>query len=37
MDRWNIISKLNYLEENQEIEIISKKINANVEEKKLIR
>jgi len=26
MDRWNIISKLNYLEENQEIEIISKKL-----------
>ena len=27
MDRWNIIAKLNYLEEEQEIEIVSKKIN----------
>ena len=37
MDRWNIIAKLNYLEEEQEIEIVSKKINSNTEEKKLIK
>ena len=37
MDRWNIIAKLNYLEEDQEIEIVSKKINSNTEEKKLIK
>jgi cobaltochelatase CobS len=29
MDRWNIISKLNYLSEDTEIEIVSKKIEAN--------
>jgi cobaltochelatase CobS len=37
MDRWNIISKLNYLSEETEIEIVSKKIKANDEEKKYIR
>jgi len=37
MDRWNIIAKLNYLDEDKEIEIISKKINANGDEKKLIK
>ena len=29
MDRWNIVSKLNYLSEDTEIEIVSKKIEAN--------
>ena len=29
MDRWSIISKLNYLSEETEIEIVSKKIKAN--------
>ena len=37
MDRWNIVAKLNYLEEEKEIEIISKKISASSEDKKLIR
>ena len=37
MDRWNIVAKLNYLDEEKEIEIISKKISANSEEKKLIK
>ena len=37
MDRWNIVAKLNYLEEEKEIEIISKKISANSDEKKLIK
>ncbi len=37
MDRWSIVAKLNYLEEDKEIEIISKKISANLEEKKLIK
>ena len=37
MDRWNIVAKLNYLDEEKEIEIISKKIVANTEEKKLIK
>src|SRR6056300_944930 len=37
MDRWNIVAKLNYLDEEKEIEIISKKITANTEEKKLIK
>ena len=37
MDRWNIVAKLNYLDEEKEIEIISKKIIANTEEKKLIK
>ena len=36
MDRWNIVAKLNYLDENKEIEIISKKVSANNEEKKII-
>ena len=37
MDRWNIVAKLNYLDEDKEIEIIAKKISANIEEKKLIK
>ena len=37
MDRWNIIAKLNYLDEDKEIEIVSKKISASLEEKKLIK
>ena len=37
MDRWNIVAKLNYLDEEKEVEIISKKISANSEEKKLIK
>ena len=37
MDRWNIVAKLNYLEEEKEIEIISKKISASSEDKKLIK
>ena len=37
MDRWNIVAKLNYLDEEKEIEIISKKISANAEEKKIIK
>ncbi|MDB2371680.1 AAA family ATPase [Alphaproteobacteria bacterium] len=37
MDRWNIVAKLNYLDEEKEIEIIAKKIAANTEEKKLIK
>ena len=37
MDRWNIVAKLNYLSEEKEVEIISKKISANIEEKKLIK
>ena len=37
MDRWNIVAKLNYLEEEKEIEIISKKISANSDEKKLVK
>ena len=37
MDRWNIVAKLNYLDEEKEIEIIAKKISANSEEKKLIK
>ena len=36
MDRWNIVAKLNYLEEEKEIEIISKKVSASSEEKKII-
>jgi len=36
MDRWNIVAKLNYLDEDKEIEIISKKVSANTEEKKII-
>ncbi len=36
MDRWNIVAKLNYLDEDKEIEIISKKVSANNEEKKII-
>ena len=36
MDRWNIVAKLNYLKEEKEIEIISKKISASSEEKKII-
>ena len=37
MDRWSIISKLNYLSEETEIEIVSKKIKANDDEKKYIK
>ena len=37
MDRWSIISKLNYLSEETEIEIVSKKIKANDNEKKYIK
>tara|TARA_Y100000768_G_scaffold189866_1_gene142225 strand:- start:4861 stop:5817 length:957 start_codon:yes stop_codon:yes gene_type:complete len=37
MDRWNIVAKLNYLNEDKEIEIISKKISANTEDKKIIK
>ena len=37
MDRWSIISKLNYLSEETEIEIVSKKIKANEDEKKYIK
>ena len=37
MDRWNIVSKLNYLSEAIEIEIVSKKIKANDDEKKQIK
>jgi len=37
MDRWSIISKLNYLSEETEIEIVSKKIKANDDEKKSIK
>ncbi len=37
MDRWNIVSKLNYLSEEIEIEIVSKKIKANDDEKKQIK
>jgi cobaltochelatase CobS len=37
MDRWNIISKLNYLDEEIEIKIISKKINANDDDLKKIK
>ena len=37
MDRWSIVSKLNYLSEETEIEIVSKKIKAKDEEKKYIR
>jgi cobaltochelatase CobS len=37
MDRWSIISKLNYLSEETEIEIVSKKIKANDDEKKFIK
>ena len=33
MDRWNIVAKLNYLDEEKEIEIISKKISANSRKK----
>ena len=36
MDRWNIIAKLNYLEEEQEIEIVSKKL-IPILKKKLIK
>ena len=36
MDRWNIVAKLNYLDQDKEIEIISKKVSANSEEKKII-
>jgi len=37
MDRWSIISKLNYLSEETEIEIVSKKIKANDDEEKYIK
>jgi len=37
MDRWNIVSKLNYLSEDTEIEIVSKKINANDDDVKHIK
>jgi cobaltochelatase CobS len=37
MDRWNIVAKLNYLTEDQEIKIISNKINANEDEIKIIK
>ncbi len=37
MDRWNIVSKLNYLSEDVEIEIVSKKIEASEDEKKYIK
>ena len=37
MDRWSIISKLNYLSEETEIEIVSKKIKANDDERKFIK
>ncbi len=37
MDRWNIVSKLNYLSEDTEIEIVSKKIEANDDDIKHIK
>ena len=37
MDRWNIVAKLNYLTEDQEIKIISNKINASEDETKVIK
>ena len=37
MDRWNIVAKLNYLTEEQEVKIISSKINANEDEIKVIK
>ncbi len=37
MDRWNIVSKLNYLSEDTEIEIVSKKIEANSDDIKHIK
>ena len=37
MDRWNIVSKLNYLSEDTEIEIVSKKIEANDDDVKHIK
>ena len=37
MDRWNIVSKLSYLSEDVEIEIVSKKIEASEDEKKHIK
>ena len=37
MDRWNIVSKLNYLSEDTEIEIVSKKIEANDDDMKHIK
>ena len=37
MDRWNIVSKLNYLSEDTEIEIVSKKIEANDDDIKYIK
>ena len=37
MDRWNIVSKLNYLSEDTEIEIVSKKIEANNDDIKHIK
>ncbi|MDC0861295.1 AAA family ATPase [Alphaproteobacteria bacterium] len=37
MDRWNIVSKLDYLNEDVEIEIVSKKIKATDDEKKQIK
>ena len=37
MDRWNIVSKLNYLSEDTEIEIVSKKIDANDDDIKYIK
>ncbi len=37
MDRWNIVSKLDYLSEDVEIEIVSKKIKATDDEKKQIK
>ena len=37
MDRWNIISKLNYLKEETEIKIITQKIKAKDDDKNLIK
>ena len=37
IDRWNIVSKLNYLSEDTEIEIVSKKIEANDDDIKHIK
>ena len=37
MDRWNIVAKLNYLTVEQEVKIISSKINANEDEIKVIK